>query len=376
MHRPGSRVAARAASLAEPASPSPVASVAKPSRRPGPTYGGCWPSRFRQRWCRGPAVSPLCARRGNPPRSTPHAAVFTALPGGRSTRRGCGPGFPGGSPSRIGAPPWSAEGYGGGPRLPGSCVGCSWRSAPAAWPAGRRGPEDRAPAARPRMTDAVRGHADRVNADSGIRVVILTGAGGKAFCAGSDISELDAYDTAWEFRGRPDYCDAIRSIRKPVIAAVNGYAYGGGLELAMSADIRLASQTATFAAPEIKLGWIGGGGVSAFLARSAGPSNAALMLYTGDPVDAATALSWGLVSRVLEPHELLPAVRELAGRIGQRPPIAAQTAKLNLRAAYSVPLENAIQYERDLQTICFATEDAAEGRRAFAQKRTPRFHGR
>ena len=228
----------------------------------------------------------------------------------------------------------------------------------------------------PRMTDAIRGHADRINADSGIRVVVLTGAGEKAFCAGSDVTELDAYNTAWEFRGRPDYCDAIRSIRKPVIAAVNGYAFGGGLELAMSADIRLASQTATFAAPEIKLGWIGGGGVSAFLALSAGPSNAALMLYTGDPVDAATALSWGLVSRVLEPPELLPAARELAGRIGQRPAIAAQTAKLNLRAAYSVPLENAIQYERDLQTICFATEDAAEGRRAFAQKRPPRFYGR
>ena len=228
----------------------------------------------------------------------------------------------------------------------------------------------------PQMTDAVHAYADRINADSEVRAVVLTGAGEKAFCAGSDISELDAYDTAWEFRGRPDYCDAVRAIRKPVIAAVNGYAYGGGLELAMSADIRLASRSAMFAAPEIKLGWIGGGGVSAFLALSAGPSNAALMLYTGDPVDAATALSWGLVSQVLEPHDLLPAARELAGRIAQRPPIAAQTAKLNLRAAYAMPLENAIQYERDLQTICFATEDATEGRRAFAQKRPPHFHGR
>jgi enoyl-CoA hydratase/carnithine racemase len=228
----------------------------------------------------------------------------------------------------------------------------------------------------PQMTDAVHAYADRINADSEVRAVVLTGAGEKAFCAGSDVSELDAYDTAWEFRGRPDYCDAVRAIRKPVIAAVNGYAYGGGLELAMSADIRLASRSAMFAAPEIKLGWIGGGGVSAFLALSAGPSNAALMLYTGDPVDAATALSWGLVSQVLEPHDLLPAARELAGRIAQRPPIAAQTAKLNLRAAYAMPLENAIQYERDLQTICFATEDAAEGRSAFTQKRPPRFHGR
>ncbi len=228
----------------------------------------------------------------------------------------------------------------------------------------------------PLMTDAVRVHADRINTDAAIRAVVLTGAGAKAFCAGSDVGELDAYEAAWDFRGRLDYCDAVRSIRKPVIAAVNGYAYGGGLELAMSADIRLASATATFAAPEIKLGWIGGGGMSAFLALSAGPSNAALMLYTGDPVDAETALSWGLVSRVLQPDDLMPAAHELAGRIAQRAPIAAQTAKLNLRAAHAMPLESAIQYERDLQTICFATEDAAEGRAAFAQKRPPHFRGR
>ena len=228
----------------------------------------------------------------------------------------------------------------------------------------------------PEMTEALCVYAGRINADSEIRVVILTGAGEKAFCAGSDIGELDAYQTPWEFRGRPDYCDAVRSIRKPVIAAVNGYAYGGGLELAMSADIRLASDTASFAAPEIKLGWIGGGGISALLAHSAGASNAALMLYTGDPVDAPTALSWGLVSQVHEPRDLLTAAHDLAGRIAQRPPVAAQTAKLNLRAAYAMPLENAIQYERDLQTICFATEDAAEGRAAFAQRRTPHFRGR
>jgi enoyl-CoA hydratase/carnithine racemase len=228
----------------------------------------------------------------------------------------------------------------------------------------------------PQMTEALRAYAHRINADGQIRAVILTGAGEKAFCAGSDIRELDAYQTPWEFRGRPDYCDAVRSIRKPVIAAVNGYAYGGGLELAMSADIRLASDTASFAAPEIKLGWIGGGGISALLTHSAGASNAALMLYTGDPVDAAAALLWGLVSQVHEPGDLMRAAHDLAGRIAQHPPVAAQTAKLNLRAAYAMPLENAIQYERDLQTICFATEDAAEGRAAFAEKRTPHFRGR
>lgn len=228
----------------------------------------------------------------------------------------------------------------------------------------------------PEMTDAIRAYADRVNRDRDIRVVVLTGAGEKAFCAGSDIRELDSYETPWEFRDRPDYCDAVRGMKKPVIAAVNGYAFGGGLELAMSCDIRLASTRASFAAPEIKLGWVGGGGQVAFLVHSIGPSNAALMTLTGDPVEATDAHSWGLVSQLYEPDRLLSAATELAERIAARAPIAAQTGKLNLRAARSMPLENAIQYERDLQTFCFTTDDAAEGRVAFKEKRVPEFRGR
>ncbi|MEU4223481.1 enoyl-CoA hydratase/isomerase family protein [Nonomuraea sp. NPDC026600] len=228
----------------------------------------------------------------------------------------------------------------------------------------------------PEMAGALRACLDRVDADPGIRVAVLTGAGERSFCVGSDIRELDAYATPWEFRNRGDYGDAVRALRKPIIAAVNGYAYGGGLELAMACDIRLAASTATFAAPEIKLGWIGGSGQSALLAHAVGPGNAAVMLLTGDPIDAARARDWGLVTEVLPPDELLPAVRELAGKIAARPPIAAQTAKANLRAAYTMPLDQAIQYERDLQTVCFATADAAEGRAAFAARREPVFEGR
>lgn len=227
----------------------------------------------------------------------------------------------------------------------------------------------------PEMTTRIREIAQEINADRDIRAVVLTGSG-RAFCAGSDIAELDTYPTAWEFRDRPDYCDAVRGIRKPVIAAVNGYAFGGGLEMAMSCDIRLAADTASFAAPEIKLGWIGGGGMAAFLTHSIGPSNAALMLYTGDPVGAQQALAWGLVSALHTSDELLPAARKLAATIAERAPIAAQTGKLNLSAAHAMPLENCIQYERDLQTISFATHDAAEGREAFRQKRTANFTGR
>ena len=226
------------------------------------------------------------------------------------------------------------------------------------------------------MSDELVRVIHRVNDDDAVRAVVLTGAGERAFSAGSDIRTLDEYATPWEFRNRIDYCDALRECRKPVIAAVNGYAFGGGLETALICDIRLASTSASFAAPEIKLGWIGGGGMSAFLAASVGPSNAAVMLMTGDPVDADTALRWGLVSELVAPERLVERAVELAATIAERPPIAAETAKANLRAAYNMPQDAAIRYERDLQTITFATADADEGRAAFAEKRPGEFHRR
>ncbi|RUT34786.1 enoyl-CoA hydratase/isomerase family protein [Arsenicitalea aurantiaca] len=214
------------------------------------------------------------------------------------------------------------------------------------------------------------------NADDDARCIILTGAGEKAFCAGSDIRTLDAYETPWAFRNRPDYCDALRRLKKPAIAAINGYAFGGGLETAMTCDIRIASENASFAAPEVKLGWIGGGGMAVNLSHAIGPSNAALMIMTGDPVDAQTALGWGLVSKVVSRERLMEEAVALGSAIASRAPIAAETAKLNLRAAHGMSIEDAIVYERDLQTICFATEDAAEGRAAFKEKRAAVFRHR
>ncbi|MBC2887125.1 enoyl-CoA hydratase/isomerase family protein [Ochrobactrum sp. CM-21-5] len=228
----------------------------------------------------------------------------------------------------------------------------------------------------PEMADAIVAAVTECNDSDTVRCVILTGAGERAFCAGSDIRELDTYETPWQFRNRPDYCDAFRALLKPSIAAVNGYAFGGGLETAMSCDIRIASENAQFAAPEIKLGWIGGGGMAAHLAHSVGASNAALMIMTGDPIAADKAERWGLVSEVVSQADLLKRAREIANVIASRAPIAAETAKLNLRAAVSMPLEKAIEYERDLQTICFATADAQEGRAAFKEKRAPIFRRR
>lgn len=227
----------------------------------------------------------------------------------------------------------------------------------------------------PEMADLLWEAVRQINADDEVRVVILTGTG-KAFCAGSDIADLDRYATPWDFRNRPEYCDALRALQKPSIAAINGYAMGGGLEMALSCDIRIAAQDARLAAPEIKLGWIGGGGMTALLAHSIGPSNAAMMVMTGDPVNADKALAWGLVSEVTAAEALMSRATELAATIASRAPVAAETARLNLQAVYNMPLERAVAYERDLQAICFATEDAAEGRAAFAAKRAPAFSRR
>ncbi len=228
----------------------------------------------------------------------------------------------------------------------------------------------------PEMSQQLLDVLAKYESDPGLRVFVITGTGGKAFCAGSDIRELDTYETPWQFRNRPDYCDAVRKVRKPVICAINGYCLGGGLELAMSCDVRLASHNAKFAAPEIKLGWIGGGGMAYSLVHSIGPSNASLMLFTGEMIDADTALRWGLITEVLPQEGLMERAKSLAQLIAERPPIATETAKANLRAAFALSREEAIQYERDLQTICFATSDAAEGRQAFKEKRPGVFHGR
>ena len=230
-------------------------------------------------------------------------------------------------------------------------------------------------AATPQMSKTLINLVRQVDEDHNIRVLIFTGTG-RSFSVGSDIAELNSYASHWDFRNRRDYCDAIRSLRKPIIAVINGYAYGGGLELALSADVRLAAESATFCAAEIKLGWTGGGGVSALLTANVAATDAALILLTGDPIASQEALRMGIVSRVIPDDKVLAEGRQLAATIASRPPIATQTAKANLRASLSMGLEPAIQYERELQTICMATADAAEGRAAFTEKRPGRFVGR
>jgi enoyl-CoA hydratase/carnithine racemase len=223
------------------------------------------------------------------------------------------------------------------------------------------------------MTKLLREYVEICNSNNEVRVVILTSEGERAFCAGSDIKDLDSYETPWDWRTHFGYCEAVRSLRKPAIASINGWALGGGLEMALGCDIRIASTNANFGAPEIKLGWIGGGGMTALLAGAIGSSNTAFMIMTGEPIDANKALSWGLISECVSPEQLRSRTLDIARMIADRAPIAAESAKSNLTAAFSMSRDLAIAYERDLQVIALATEDADEGRLAFKEKRKPVF---
>lgn len=216
----------------------------------------------------------------------------------------------------------------------------------------------------------------RINGDDEVRVVILSGVGEKAFSAGSDVSVLDQYGTNWQLRNRLDYARAIWAIRKPVISKIRGYCIGGGLEMALMSDLRYSDETAQFGAGEIKLGWHGGAGNTQLLPRVTGPGIALEMLLTGDLISAQEALRVGLVQRVYPASDLDAEVDGIAQRIAKSAPIAAELAKHLVRISQSTSLDVGLAYENDTFTYCFTTEDSAEGREAFAQKRPPNFRGR
>jgi enoyl-CoA hydratase len=215
-----------------------------------------------------------------------------------------------------------------------------------------------------------------INNDASIRVVILQGDGTRAFSAGSDIALLDDYGTNWELRNRIDYARAIWALRVPVIAKIRGYCIGGGLEMALMSDIRIGDETAKFGAGEIKLGWHGGAGNTQLLPRVVPPGIAARMLLTGEMISAQEASRVGLLDVLVEANDLDNHTQELAEKIALSAPIPAQLAKHLIRVAQSTSLEVGLAYENDTFAYCLNTEDSAEGRKAFAEKRSPRFVGR
>jgi enoyl-CoA hydratase/carnithine racemase len=233
----------------------------------------------------------------------------------------------------------------------------------------------KANAVTPVMATSLTEVCGRLDRNDDVRVIVLTGAG-KTFSAGSDLKTLDDYMSPWHFRARVDYCDAIWALRKPTIAAVNGAAFGGGLEMAISCDIRLAADTARFAAPEISLGWVGGGGSSQLLSRICGTGDAAEILFTGDSLDAQEALRRHLVQAVVPSNELMDMTDRMAHRIASNAPIALQATKAALRASQSMSIADGMQYEEELVAVCMATRDRNEGIAAFFEKRPPVFQGR
>lgn len=219
-----------------------------------------------------------------------------------------------------------------------------------------------------------------INNDQEIRALVLSGAGDRAFSAGSDITALDEYGSNWEYRNRfdarMDYARAVWLIRKPIVAAIDGYCIGGGLEMACASDIRIATTRSSFGAGEIRWGWHGGSGQTQYLTHQIGPGHASRLLLTGDRIDGTEALRIGLVQQLVEPGELLAAATELATTISDRSPIAIERTKHMIRVAQNVPLDTALLIENDSFAYCMTTEDASEGQAAFAEKRPPQFRGR
>ena len=215
--------------------------------------------------------------------------------------------------------------------------------------------------------------------DGAVGAVVVTGSGEKAFVAGADIAEFVGLTAAQaaEMAGRGQALfSRIERLTKPVIAAVNGFALGGGCELALACHLRVASTNAKFGQPEVKLGLIPGYGGTQRLPRLIGRGRALELLIAGGTVDAATAQSWGLVNRVTEPAELRAAVQKLAESILAVSPVAVARCLESVSIGQGLPLERALEVEATLFGLCFAGEDAREGVAAFLEKRPASFPGR
>jgi enoyl-CoA hydratase len=219
---------------------------------------------------------------------------------------------------------------------------------------------------------------DELQANAEVRVVVLTGAGDKAFVAGADISEFEGRSPMDQFRvmsGRTVF-DAVEAFPKPIIAALNGFTLGGGCELAMACDIRLAADTAKLGQPEVNLGIIPGGGGTQRLPRLVGTGAAYKLLYTGDLIGADEALRIGLVDEVVPAAGLRARALALAEGIAQKSPVALQLIKEAVRASLRVPLDEGLRQETTLFGLAFSSEDKAEGVAAFLGKRAADFKGR
>jgi 2-(1,2-epoxy-1,2-dihydrophenyl)acetyl-CoA isomerase len=223
----------------------------------------------------------------------------------------------------------------------------------------------------------------RAAADPQVRVMVITGAG-RGFCSGGDVKAMnEARERGREGQlvdkfapSRDRTLLAMRDAPQPIIAAVNGPAAGAGMNLALGCDVRIASTAATFSQAFVKRGLHPDWGGTYFLPRAVGMAKACELIFTGEIIDAPEALRLGLVGRVVAPEELLPTARELARKIAAGPPVAIRLAKRALYRNLETDLRAALEFETFAQNVCRETDDAAEGIRAFVEKRPPVFRGR
>jgi len=216
--------------------------------------------------------------------------------------------------------------------------------------------------------------------DDGVRVIILTGAGDRAFVAGGDVADLESRDGLAHYQEfaemihrlfrRIELCD------KPTIAAVNGWALGGGTEIILATDIRVVAEEARLGVPEITLGLFPGAGGTQRLLRQLPPCRAREMMFTGEQITAAEALSYGLVNHVFPRKELRARVTELAAKISSKSPLSLKLLKRSMIHGSDMPMAAALQYEQAMIGLLLDSKDAHEGCRAFLEKRAPDFQGR
>jgi enoyl-CoA hydratase len=227
------------------------------------------------------------------------------------------------------------------------------------------------------LLDELAAVLDRLDADPACRAIVLTGSGSRAFAAGADIREL-ARQTPVSLLVEDRFAvwDRIGAIRTPLIAAVRGFALGGGCELALSCDIIVAADDAVFGQPEINLGVMPGAGGTQRLTRAIGKARAMDLILTGRTVSAPDAERMGLVSRVVAPDTTLDEALDLARRIAGQGPVAVLAAKEAIRQADELPLSAGLQHERRAFFLLFASDDQKEGMAAFVEKRPPQWKGR
>ncbi len=216
---------------------------------------------------------------------------------------------------------------------------------------------------------------EELDAERAIRCIVLCGAGDKAFAAGADIAEMSFASPIEMATGGFEGWDRIRRIKKPIVAAVGGFALGGGNELAMHADMIVAAENAQFGQPEILLGIMCGAGGTQRLTHTLGKYRAMELCLTGKRISASEAHEWGLVNRVVPAGQHLEEAKKLALEVADRAPVAARFTKEAILAAFEMPLQEGLAYEKRLFALLFATEDQKEGMRAFMAKERPSFKG-